>query len=89
MEGERFRDFVLTLKLQGEKCSFDEKENLTRDLIVLRDCGDNARKDMIKEVNLTVQKAEMIGLTFESASVKLNIMTQDKCAVRDNCSRLL
>lgn len=73
-EDEMFRDFVVRLKLQAEKCSFAEKDNMIRDSIVFGVRKDSTRKELIKEKELNLARAEQIGLTADSISTKLNVM---------------
>lgn len=67
--GEPFEHFVRDLKTQAASCNFGSlKESMIRDQIVYGTTDSNLREKLLRDNNLTLQKAELAGKAAEAAA---------------------
>ena len=76
---ESIQSFVTSLKLLSEKCEFEAlKDSLIRDRIVCGVNSESLRKQLLKERELTLEKAIQVCQIYEAAESQSEKMTNDQ-----------
>ena len=74
-QGESFKAFVTDLKLKAKTCEFENlNDSLIKDRIVGGICNDQVRSRLLRETNLSLDKAEKICFAAETSDVQLRMM---------------
>ena len=86
-EGENFDSFLTDLKLKARTCEFENlKDSLIKDRIVGGIKSETVKARLLREPNLTLNKAENICRAAEATERQLKVMTEE-CEIQAVAAR--
>ena len=77
-EGQSFDEFMTQLKKLSRDCEFGERKNsLIKDIVVIDVTDDSLRERMLREPNLTLERATALGQSAEQMKIHAKELKQE------------